>query len=91
MNSWNTVKPFYNCEPKKNAFHLVSPAGHLRFIPRDVKETCRFRDIYLNQFVQLGNKRDFFRLYKKIRKNERWMAVKYRGNLRTWIRYRIGL
>jgi len=75
------------------AFFLNSEAGVLKFKPKNLYETTRFRNVYLNKFEALLTRkangenvtRDLFRLYWDIRHAER---VSYNANLRTRIKMR---
>lgn len=90
------VKPFFRYDEKKGIFHFVSPSGHLIYKCKKEEDLIRFRNNYLNPFVVImnsynGSNKLFYKLYKKIRKEESWFSVKYRGCFKTWLRYRLGI
>ena len=74
-----------------SSFFLNSPAGLIKYKPKDHKDAARFRDKWINKFDQIKenslNQKDIkiqmHYLYREIRQNEK---VSYKANFHTRVR-----
>ena len=81
--SHKNVAPRYIWDERKSGFYLVSLAGMIFFKPNTERELCEFRDRYINRFSQCKNSKDYFKVYRDIRRQENWPRLRYRANFHT--------
>ena len=51
--SWYNVAAFYRWDAEGYVFHLVSPAGVIRYKAPNDRAISKFRDEYINQFERI--------------------------------------
>lgn len=87
------VQPTYCWDEKRRMFFIDSPAGLIRFKPRNDIAREKFRARWLNQFETLlssqPTKKDFFKYYRSLLKDVR--GATYKANLRSRARLSFGL
>lgn len=90
--SYKNVEPVYRLDKEKRIFYLTSPAGVISYRPKNDQDLCRFRDVYINAFEYVCFKsQDYFKLYRIIRKREKWTQWSLKANMRTRLKYRLRL
>jgi len=77
----------------EGAFFINSEAGLIRYRPKSVKEAMEFRNTYLNEMESLSQlpkeqrRQRLFTAYRALRGRR---GVRFRGNIRTRLRHKLG-
>jgi hypothetical protein len=87
----SSVVAEHRWSPNLYSFFLNSPAGLIRYKPKDQRDAARFRDKWINRFEAIKThsldqkdlKIQMIFLYREIRKNEK---VSFKANLHTRLR-----
>jgi len=93
---YSPTKPFYSWSEARNEFYIVSELGTLIYRSDKAREISRFRNKWINRFDSICKNfenekkitRELFRFYREIREES---GVKYRANLRSRLRAKIGI
>lgn len=93
---YSPTKPFYSFSDHMQTFFIVSELGTLVYCSTSHRDISRFRDKFINRFDSLCKKhemgekitRELFRFYKSAMDFD---GVKYRANLRTRMRLKLGI
>jgi hypothetical protein len=82
ITDMSRVRPHHNVTVMSGKFitYLNSPAGLIKFVSKTERDFTNFRDKYVNKFEGVKSRKEFFVLYREIRKKHR---VKWSANFRT--------
>jgi hypothetical protein len=97
MTDMSRVVPGHSFDTKTSTFYLNSPAGLIRYRPKENLDRSRFRDVWVNGFDSLCqgyrdgkiSKAAFFDFYRLLINTE--SRVVYKANLRTRLRLNCGI